>query len=300
MTAATSSASSGRTSLDIPGAVSATAGIGLLIYGLTRGQQDGFTSPAALAILTVAAVLLLAFVLIQRRSTGPLIPPRILSHAAVTGANLAILTLTAVMGAQGFFMMLYMQGILGYSSIETGLAVFPSSLMAIVGSTLATRLAAHVQPRAIAVGGLAAVGVAEILLAQITPASSYVVGILPGYLIFGIGLGAAFVGSSIVATSGIAADDQGVVSGLLNTAQQVGIAVGVAALVTAAVAHTANLPTPDTAAALVSGYRLGLLISAAVAGVGALAILILSRRHVLSVVHPQHSQGGREQPNDLN
>ncbi|MFC4012661.1 MFS transporter [Nonomuraea purpurea] len=280
-------ASNGYATLDIPGAVTATAGIGLLIYGLTRGQQDGFASPAAMTILTAAVVLLVAFVLIQRRSAIPLVPLRILSHGAVTGANLAILALTAVMGAQGFFMMLFMQGILGYSPIETGLAVFPSSLMAIVGSTVATKLAARVQPRVIAAGALAAVGVAEILLAQITPASSYVVDILPGYLLFGAGLGSAFVGASIVGTSGVAAEDQGVVSGLLNTAQQVGIAVGVATLVTVAVAHTANLPTPATSAALVSGYRLGLLITAAVAAAGSLAILILSRLRAASAAHLQ-------------
>ncbi|MEO3872203.1 MFS transporter [Nonomuraea sp. B12E4] len=268
-------------SLDLPGAVSATAGIGLLIYGLTRGQQEGFTSPAALLILIAAAVLLIVFVLVQRRSRSPLVPPRILSHRAVTGANTAILALTAVMGAQGFFMMLFMQGILGYSPLQTGLAVFPSSLMAIAGSALATRLAGRVQPRVIAAGALVVVGVAEALLAQITPASSYATDILPGYLLFGAGLGAAFVGSSIVATSGIAAEDQGVVSGLLNTAQQVGIAVGVAALVTAAVAHTANLPAPGTAAALVSGYGLGLLISAVLAAAGALAVLTLPRRHAV-------------------
>ncbi|MGW4796316.1 MFS transporter [Nonomuraea sp. NPDC004297] len=268
---------SGYAALDLPGAVTATAGIGLLIYGLARGQQDGFGSPVVLAVLTGAAALLVAFVLIQRRSAVPLVPPRILSHGAVTGANLAILALTGVMGAQGFFMMLFMQGVLGYSPIRTGLAVFPSSLMAIVGSTVATKLAGRVRPRAIAAGGLAAVGVAEMLLARITPSGSYVVDILPAYLLFGAGLGSAFVGCSIVATSGIAAEDQGVVSGLLNTAQQVGIAVGVAALVTVAVTHTANLPGPSTAAALVSGYRLGLLISAAVAAAGALSLLLLSR-----------------------
>jgi EmrB/QacA subfamily drug resistance transporter len=267
-----------RSTLDLPGAVTATAGISLLIYSLTRGQQDGFTTPVALALLVTAAVLLVVFILIQRRSPMPLVPLRIFSHGAVAGANLAILSLTAVMGGQGFFMMLYMQRVLDYSPVATGLAVLPSSIMAFIGSTLASKLTSRMPPRFIAVCGLTLVGVAELLLARISVDSSYPVDLPPGYIIFEIGLGTAFVGSSIVATSGIPAEDQGVVSGLLNTSQQVGIAVGVAALVTVAVAHTATQADPGSTAALVAGYRLGLLVSAGIAAAGALVILAFGGR----------------------
>ncbi|SDJ04622.1 MFS transporter [Nonomuraea jiangxiensis] len=274
---ATGAPARGPAALDLPGAVTATTGIGLLIYGLSRGQQDGFTAPAALSLLAVATALLVAFVLIQRRSARPLIPLRILAHGTVTGANLAFLALMAVVGSQGFFMMLFMQGVLRYSPIETGLAVFPSTLMALAGSNLATRLAARFRPQVIAAAGLVLVGIAEALLARIATTSSYAMDILPGYLIFGLGLGSAFVGAGIVATTGTAAEDQGAVSGLLNTAQQVGIAIGVAALVALATAHTGSLPAPGSTAALVSGYRLSLLAGAGLAAAGALAVLTLGR-----------------------
>ncbi|MFI6485121.1 MFS transporter [Nonomuraea sp. NPDC050663] len=263
--------------LDLPGAVTATAGIGLLIYGLTRGQQDGFATPATLGLLCAAGVLMAGFVLIQRRSPGPLIPWRILARGPMAGANLAILALMAVVGGQGFFMMLIMQRVLRYSPIETGLAVFPSTLMAIAGSGLATRLAPRLRPQLIAASGLLAVAIAEVLLARITISSSYAIDILPGYLVFGLGLGSAFVGASIVATTGSAPEDQGAVSGLLNTAQQVGIAVGVASLVAVATARTSGWPVPGSTAAVMSGYSLSLLISAGVAVAGAVAVLALGK-----------------------
>jgi EmrB/QacA subfamily drug resistance transporter len=266
-----------RTRLDLPGAVTATGGIGSLIYGLARGQQDGFTTPTASALLATAAILLVAFVVIQQRAREPLVPLRVVSRGTVAGANLAIATLTAVMGAQGFFMMLYMQNTLGYSPMRTGLAVLPASLMAVVGSTLASKLSTRISPRLLGAIGLAVVGVSEVLLSQISVYSSYVPHLLPGYLLFGLGLGSAFVGSSIVATAGVPTEDHGVVSGLLNTSQQVGIAVGVALLVTLATTYSSGQNDSGSTAAVLAGYRVSLLVTAVVAAWGALVLLALSR-----------------------
>ncbi|WP_049557614.1 MFS transporter [Nonomuraea sp. SBT364] len=266
-----------RAKLDLPGAVTITAGIGLLIYGLSLGQQTGFSAPATAGVLAAAVVLLTAFVLIQRRSASPLVPLRIAGRGPVAGANLAIICLTAVMGGQGFFMILYMQGVLGYSSLQTGLAVLPSAMMAVIGSTLASRLTAKVPPWLVAVAGLAMVAAGELLLAGITVHGTYLADLLPGYLLFGLGLAAAFVGASIVGSNGASAEDHGAVSGLLNTAQQVGIALGVATLVTLAVARTGAQNNPAATTALVAGYRFGLLASAVLAAAGGLALLLLRK-----------------------
>lgn len=263
-----------RSRLDLSGAVTVTAGISLLIYGLGLGQQLGFTASTTMGVLAAAATLLTAFVLIQRRSASPLVPLRIAGRGPVAAANLAIVCVTAVMGGQGFFMMLYMQGVLGYSSLQTGLAVLPSAMMAVAGSAMASRLTAKVPPRLIAVAGLAMVAAGELLLARITVHSTYLTDLLPGYLLFGLGLAAAFVGAGIVGSSGASAEDHGVVSGLLNTSQQVGIALGVATLVTLAVARTG---AQDDPVAMVAGYRFGLLASAVLAAAGGLALLLLRK-----------------------
>ncbi|MEW9556275.1 MFS transporter [Nonomuraea sp. NPDC050783] len=265
-----------RTKLDLPGAVTITAGIGLLIHGLGLGRQTGFSAPATMSVLA-AVVLLTAFVLIQRRSASPLVPLRIAGRGPVAGANLAIICLTAVMGGQGFFLILYMQGVLGYSSLQTGLAVLPSAMMAVIGSTLASRVTAKVPPWLVAVAGLAMVAAGELLLARITVHGTYLTDLLPGYLLFGLGLAAAFVGASIVGSNGASAEEHGVVSGLLNTSQQVGIALGVSTLVTLAVAHTGAQDDPAATAALVAGYRFGLLASAVLAAAGGLALLLLGK-----------------------
>ncbi|MDH2427558.1 MFS transporter [Sphaerisporangium sp. TRM90804] len=266
-----------RAGVDVPGAVTATLGIGSLIYGVTEAQRSGPSSASAASSLAVSAVLLTSFVLIQRRSPVPMIPPRLLAHRTIASGNLATLCIAGVCSAQNFFLMLYMMGVLNYSPLQTGLAVAPTSVMALAGGILAPRLTARMPARFVAATGLALACLGEVMLIRIGADSTYLADLLPGLLVFGLGLGPAFVGCSILATTGGRPGEQGVLSGILNTFQQVGVAVGVAAMVAGATAWTAAHTGAGPVAALVEGYAFGLLLTAVVAAAGALFVLTLGR-----------------------
>ncbi|GAB3972474.1 MFS transporter [Plantactinospora veratri] len=259
--------------LDLPGAVAVTVGLGLLIHGVTLGQRTGFDTPGTLGTLAGAVALLGAFLLVERRAAAPLVPLRFLGVGPVASANVAILCLMAVVGSQGFFLVLYLQRVLGHDPVPTGLAMAPAALAAFVGSALAVRLAGRWSARVLVAAGLALVAVGQVALSRIPVDGSYLRDLLVGLLLFGLGLGSAFVAATVLATSGVPAADRGIVAGLVNTAQQVGLAVGVAVLVAVAVAVTTGQPVPAGAPALVAGYRRGLLLGAFVAIAGAAAVL---------------------------
>ncbi|AVT37497.1 MFS transporter [Plantactinospora sp. BB1] len=259
--------------LDLPGAVAVTVGPGLLIHGVTLGQRSGFGAPGTLGTLAGAVALLSAFPLVERRAAAPLVPPRFLRVGPVAAANVAILCLMAVVGSQGFFLVLYLQRVLGHDPVRTGLAMAPAALAAFVGSALVARLAGRWPPRVLAAAGLALVAAGQVSLSRIPVDGSYLRDLFAGLLLFGLGLGSAFVAATVLATTGVPAADRGLVAGLVNTSQQVGLAVGVAVLVAVAVAVTAGEPEPAGAPALVAGYRRGLLLGAFVALAGAVAVL---------------------------
>jgi MFS family permease len=249
--------------LDTPGAVTATLGTTILVFAVTRGQTDGWAKPGTGALLGSAAVLFAVFWAVEARATDPLVPPRALTRGPVPVAAAAIACLMAVVGSQGVFLVLYLQRILGLGPTATGLAIAPSALMALVATAVAARLAGRVPARALAVTGFLLVAVAQLLLGFLPVAGSYVRDLLPGLLLFGIGLGTAFVGATIAGTAGLPPAEEGRASGILNTAQQVGIALGVATLVSAGAAESAQ---PE---ALVSGYGTGLHLGAVIAVAGA-------------------------------
>jgi EmrB/QacA subfamily drug resistance transporter len=264
-----------RSGVDVVGAVTVTLGLGALIFGVTHGQQAGFGTATALGALAAAALLLAGFVVAEHRSTAPLVPLRIFTTGAVTAANVAILCLMAVLASQAFFLMLYLQRILQASPTWTGSAIAPSAVLAFVGSSLAARMGGRVPARVVTAIGLGLVAVAQVVLSGIPVDGSYAVDLLPGLAVFGLGLGAGFVGATIMATEGLPPTAQGLASGLVSTAQQVGMAVGVAALVSVAAATTATRSDPASPGALVAGYGRGLLVGAVVAAVGAAAALLI-------------------------
>jgi EmrB/QacA subfamily drug resistance transporter len=265
--------------LDAAGAVTGTAGLGLLVYGCTHAEQAGFATMGTLGTLALAAALLAGFWLVEGRVTDPLVPLGVFRSRELVGANLAAFTLTATTSPAAVLGTLYLQQALGYPPIATGLALLPVSLAAIAGSFAGAWLTAKLRARATMALGLATIVIAMLLLSRI-PTQGGLPWLVAGLVIAGSGLTCASVASTAAGTAAAAGDAQGLASGLLNTAAQLGTALGIAALVTVAAARTTALagagsPTP---AQLVGGFRLAFLVAALVALLGALLTLLLVRK----------------------
>jgi MFS family permease len=264
--------------LDLAGAVTGTAGLGLLVYGFTHAEQAGLAATGTLAALAVAAALLAGFWLVEGRVADPIAPHRMFRSRALVGANLTAFTLTAVTSPAGVLGTLYLQQALGATATATGIALLPFSLAAIAGSFTGAWLTARLRARATMALGLATVAGAMLLLSRIpTQRQGGLPWLVTGLVIAGSGLTCASVASTAAGTAAAAGDVQGLASGLLNAAAQIGTAVGIAALVTVAAARTTALagsgsPTPGQ---LVDGFRLAFLVAALAALLGALVTLLL-------------------------
>jgi EmrB/QacA subfamily drug resistance transporter len=255
--------------LDIAGAVLATVSIALLIFGLSQGQQHGFTSTAALAALVLALVLGVTFVLVEKRGSAPMVPLQVLADPARRAALSAMLLLGAIVAGYVYFTSLYLQDVLHFSPLQTGLALIPSTGTVMVTSTQITR---RVLPRfgvrKILLAGLTITGLGQVWLFSISDTGSYQVNVLGGIMLTAFGMGLAFPTASVAVTSGVGPSERGLAGGLFVTAQQVGQAVGLAALATIAAART----NADHGS-LVSGYKASFLLAV---GISFLAVLIVS------------------------
>ena len=245
-----------------------------------------------LGFLALAAVLLVAFVLIERRSAEPLVRLSIFSVKTVRGADAAMLVVAAGLFAMFFFNTLYVQRVLGFSPLEAGFAFVPFTAGVIVGAGLSQKLVPALGAREVPLIGAALGALGLLLFLRLTPDSSYLADLLPGIMLTSIGMGLVFVPITLIATSGVPVDDAGLASGLFNTAQQIGGALGLAVLSTLATNRTeddlASLgrrPTEnDTAEALVSGFHVAWLASAILLAAGGLLLLALLRRRDVAVV----------------
>ena len=265
--------------LDLLGAGTVTAGLLLLVLGLTRIEEAGLGSPSTLATLCLAAVSLGAFVFVERRAADPLVPLGLFRLRGLVGAALVAFALTAATAPVGVLVTLYLQSTLGYSASFAGLAGLPLSLCVIAGSVLGGRLAGRVGGRATMALGLAAVAASALVTAGIA-AEGGVGYVLAGAALSGLGLGCASVAATARGTSAVERGDRGFASGLMNTSAQVGTALGLAALISLAAARTAALSGGTGAGdeALVAGYRLAFLVAAGVASLGVVAALHFFRR----------------------
>jgi EmrB/QacA subfamily drug resistance transporter len=279
-------------SFDLAGAVSVTAGLIALVYGIVRSAESGWGSGEVLGFLALAAVLLVAFVLTERRSPEPLVRLSIFAVKTVRAGNVAMFVVAAGLFAMFFFNTLYVQRVLGFSPLEAGLAFVPFTAGVIIGAGLSQKLIPALGAREVPLVG-ALLGAAGLLLfLRLTTDSSYVTDLLPGIMLTSIGMGLVFVPITLIATSGVAADDAGLASGLFNTSQQIGGALGLAVLTTLSTNRTENelaslgrQPTQaDTAEALVSGFHLTWLLSALLLAAGGLLLFaLLRRRDVVAV-----------------
>lgn len=262
--------------IDLGGAVAATGGLIALVYGLSRGEQAGFGDPLVLGLLASGATLLAAFVVVERRVREPLVPFKLFRLPTLLGANMATLLLSAVVLGVNYFLTLYFQQVQGYSPLRTGVAFLPLTFAAALASGVAARLVGHVGARRLLLAAMLALAAGSATLAQISPGSTYVVGALPGLLLAAIGLGFGFTVGTLAATAGVAPQLQGVSSGIFNTSQQIGGALGLAVLATVAGAGTGAAVDASTET-LTAGFRAAFWAMTGLAGAAALVVLALVR-----------------------
>ena len=273
-------------SFDVAGALTVTAGLLALVYGIVKAQEKGWTSLHTGGFFTLAVLLLVAFVVIELRSAEPLVRLDIFRVRTVRAANVVMFLVAAGLFAMFYFNTLYLQRVLGYSALEAGLAFLPFTAGIIIGAGLSQKLVASLGAREVPLIGMPMAIVGLLLFMRLQPDSSYVTDLLPGIMLASIGMGLVFVPITLIATSGIPSDDAGLASGLFNTSQQVGGALGLAILATLAVDATQNTLTDlgrqpseaDQAQALVDGFHVAYLGSAALIGVAFFALLFLLRR----------------------
>jgi EmrB/QacA subfamily drug resistance transporter len=286
---------------DTAGAVSVTAGLSVLVYALVDATEAGWGSTQTLGLLGLSAALIAAFVAIELRSEAPLVPFRIFRLRTLTGANVVGLLVGASLFSMFFFITLYMQQVLGYSAIKAGLSYLPLALMIIVASAIASQLVTRIGFKPVLAAGMTLVAAALVWFSQVSVGGGFVTDILGPSLLAATGLGFAFVTTTIAAVSGIREQESGLASGLINTSQQIGGALGLAVLATIAnsrtddvVASSGGDPTalPN---ALTEGFQSAFLGGAGIAALGLVLTLVLIRSRD-SRAHVELGAAGPERP----
>jgi EmrB/QacA subfamily drug resistance transporter len=265
---------------DVIGASSVTGGLALLVYAISKAPVDGWSDTTTIALLVAAAVLIVFFVVWESRVENPLMPLSIFRIRTLAGANVVGALLGASIFADFFLLTLYVQNVLHYSPLKTGITFLATAGTTVVVAGLSQWLCTKIGPKPVMVAGLALNTGGLLWYTQIPVHGTYAHDLLGGYLLFGFGLAFAFIPVSIAALAGVGPREAGLASGLLNTAQQVGGAIGVAVATSVAVSHTTHLLQTgrSPAAALTSGYALAFWVVAGIsaAGVAAAAVLVRS------------------------
>ena len=268
---------------DVPGAVLVTSGLSSLVYAITQAGQEGWLAGRTLGFLAAALALLVGFVGWELRHSEPLMRFGLLQTRTVSGANVAGFIMGTALFAMFLMLTLYMQQVLGYSAMKTGVAYLAVAGSAIVWSAVAAQLVTRVGVKPVLVLGMSLLTVGLVYFSQVSVGGTYLSDLLPGFLLIGIGIGFSFVPISIAALAGVQASEAGLASGLINTSQQIGGALGIAALSTIATSRTDDAVASGTAlpAALVDGFSSAFLAGAVIAGLGIVAALTLIRREEL-------------------
>src|SRR5690349_7993793 len=261
---------------DFAGATSITGGLMLLVYALTRATQHGWATAETIGLLAASAALIASFFVIESRSKAPLLPLRIFRLRTLTASNVAGLLMGGAIFSQFFLLTLYMQQVLHYSALKTGVAYIGLTLTIIAFSAVAQGLVTRFGVRPVLPLGLAFSTVALVLFAQLPVHGHYFTDLFPAFIISGLGLALAFVPMSIGALTGVRQGDAGIASGLINTTQQIGGAIGVAVATTIATAFTSRYvdahvgTTSSSPGALTHGFQVAFYVLAALAAAGAL------------------------------
>jgi EmrB/QacA subfamily drug resistance transporter len=262
---------------DFAGAVTVTSALSLLVFGISKAQSWGWGAASTIGVVLGALALLGLFVVVEKRSPQPLMRLDIFRVRSLSGSNLVMLLVAGGLFGMFFLNTLYLQGILGYSPLQAGLAFVPTTVGVVIAAGLSARLVGRFGVHRLLVFGLAVAAAGLALFTRVPVDGSYWVDVLPASLVLALGMGNAFVPITIAATANVAASDSGLASGILNTSQQIGGALGLAILATVAAETTASFGevTPE---ALVSGYQRAYLIGAILLAAGAALALGLLRR----------------------
>ena len=270
----------GLRGFDAGGAVTVTSGLALLVYAISKAPAVGWAAGRTIGLLVAAAVLLAAFVAVEARQRSPLVPFSIFRTKTLTGANAAGFLLGAVVYSSFFVLTLYVQQVLGYSALKTGLTFLATAGTVIPVAGASQALVTRIGVRPVMTVGLALITGAMLWYAQIPVHGRFAGDLLPGYLMMGVGMAFAFIPVSIAALAGVEPQEAGLASGLINTSQQVGGALGVAIASTVAFTHVKTLlvsghTQPE---ALTGGFGLAFWVLAGfgAASVAAAALLVRS------------------------
>jgi EmrB/QacA subfamily drug resistance transporter len=291
----------GERRFDVAGAVTVTAGLSLLVYTLVDANDAGWTSGQTLGLGAIAVALLGGFYIVERASKAPLVPFSIFRKRTITGTNAVALLVAMALFSMFFFISLYMQQVLGYSAIKSGLSYLPLAVGIIVSAGAASGLVTKVGFKPVLVAGLVLTAIGLVWFAQVDTDGTYLGDILFPSLLAAVGLGFAFVSMTIAAVSGIEHEQTGLASGLINTSQQVGGALGLAILASIANSRTDSLMQDAGGAAsalpdaLTQGFQTAFMVGAGFAVLGAiLAATLISSRE--SREHAEAAQRGDAAP----
>jgi EmrB/QacA subfamily drug resistance transporter len=277
---------------DFPGAATITASLALLVYGISKAPDVGWSSGQTIGVLIASAVLLALFVVIEQRQSAPMVPFRIFRTRTVTGANVAGFLLGAVIFSNFFLLTLYVQQVLHYSALKTGLTFLFTAGTVIPVAGASQALVTRIGVRPVMTVGLALITAGMVWYSQIGPHSHFASGLLPGYVLVGVGIAFSFIPMSVAALAGVAHEEAGLASGLINTSQQIGGALGVAIAATVAFTHAKTLIAHghDPLSAQTSGFALGFWVIAAIGAVAVLATFFLVRGEELEAVEAEAAQ----------
>jgi EmrB/QacA subfamily drug resistance transporter len=270
----------GITGFDVPGATTVTTSLILLVFALVKSDTWGWSSSKTISVLVASAVLMVLFLTIELRTSAPLVPLAIFRNRSLSMSNAVALILGASIFSMFYFLSLYMQQVLGYSALRTGVGYLSIAGVIIVAAGAAQALVSKVGVRNVLALGMLLAGGGLVYFAQISVHGTYVGTLLPGFILAGAGLGLSFVPVTIGAVSGVPEQEAGVASGLINTTQQVGGALGVAVLSTISVsAFTHYVATrghspATTLQGLTHGFSLAFWYGALLAGIGVVVALL--------------------------
>jgi MFS family permease len=282
----------GSRHFDLVGAISVTSGLLVLVYAIVKAQEWGWGSANTLALGGLAVALLAAFIWIESRSPFPLVRLGLFRLRSLAAANGVFLIVVGGLFAMFFFASLYLQGILGYSALTTGFAFLPVTAGIAMGAVTAQQLVPKIGVRPVLVTGLGVAAIGLTILGVTTEVDGSYLGVLTGLFPMALGMGATFVSLTLVATTNVDESDAGLASGIFNTSQQVGGALGLAVLSTLANDRTKSILGDIVGApshgqvqsALVEGYQLAFFAAAALLAVGAVALAVLLRQRDVATI----------------
>ncbi|MFD3698330.1 MFS transporter [Streptomyces sp. NPDC058646] len=274
---------------DLPGALSVTAGITLVVFALVQGPELGWFAPGILLGAAAGLLLLGLFALIERRSSDPLVPPRLLTNRSLVTSVVIAFMFMATFGSVLYFLSLHFQEVLGYDALETGVGFLVPTAVVVAGSTAAGRLVTRFGLRSTLLGALAVGALGAVLLGFATSPDGSYTALLPGLVALSAGDGIVFTAMFIAAGTGVADRDQGIASGIASTGSGIGAAVGLAVLVLAATAGLDGLTAEELREATAEGISRSLFVVAA--GIALTFLVALSRREQIIEAQPPPPPG---------